>query len=982
MRELLEHRRLGILNVRALIGVAAVVIMSGCGGDDASSSGATAPEPSVAPSASPLATRTDKLAIGFVNEPYLAEPALPGGLGSYRYRLAEGTLPDGLELDESTGEIRGRPARPGTARFVLEATDRLGRSVRQDYELFIDESSGVASAAKGQAPGSERSRALSRVQMQAPDLSSLLTIVASMPEGSWKRVNLNAFSDVWTPADLRPMFGLSNPTPAAIIAAWSGFAWDSKRGNLFLYGGGHANSRANDTYLWRGSTQRWERGSLPSEMVATPLGYYNAIDGVAKAPAAAHTYDNTNYLPRIDRMLVLGGAADPNGSHYLAQPTPSTVRMTGPYLFDPSLAHPDRVGGSTGSHVQRVNPYPEVIGGDMWQNRESWLNASGSSTPPSDVFSDGCTGYAEEGGKDVVYLRTVYRLYRYEISDVAKPATDRWSLVGRFYNAGSGGQAACAYDPTRKLFVSTLGQRRAQPFVIWDLSNPGPGNYDIMIAPADPAGTFMPLVADGTINLRQCGFDRDPLRDNYRLWCGDGRVWTLQPAPYGASSGWSIRREPTPAGAVPTESIGTGIIGKWKYIQNLDVFMGLLDAVQGNIWIYKPIGWVNPAGSGNLAPSVNLTAPADGARFISGASIALSADAVDGDGRVARVEFFVDDAKIGESSASPYGFIWSGSVVGRHQITARATDDQGATHTSDPVTVQIDAPAPVNQSPVITWVAPPNGSQAGVGEAVALAVAATDSDGIVVRVEYFAGVSKIGESTVAPFQFVWVSPSAGAHLLSAVATDDKGATASTTQRKLTITAADAGTSVILQRGIGNAVVVDTYLSSYHKTLNFGLENRMLDIRQTYTPLYRFAIFRSEGGPIPDGSKIKSAIFSLYKYSVYNTDYAVHRVLSDWSEVSATWVERLPGQAWTVPGGNGTGTDIAASPDATASVGWDPAWVNFDVTAAVNEMSEAAQLNRGWRLLGVGGNLSNDKMIYSSEFTGAQSLRPKLVVQYE
>lgn len=263
-----------------------------------------------------------------------------------------------------------------------------------------------------------------------------------------------------------------------------------------------------------------------------------------------------------------------------------------------------------------------------------------------------------------------------------------------------------------------------------------------------------------------------------------------------------------------------------------------------------------------------------------------------------------------------------------------------------------------------------------------MGVTATDSDGTVVRVEYFAGVSKIGESTVAPFQFVWVSPPTGTHLLSAVATDDKGATASTPQRELTITAANIDTRVILQRGLENEVVTDTYLSSYHKTLKFGAEKRILDIRQAYTPLFRFAIFRSEGGPIPDGSKITSAVLSLYKYSIYNSNYAVHRVLQEWSEASATWTERLPGLAWVTPGGNGLGTDIAASPDATASVGWNPDWVNFDVTAAVNQMSGAAQLNRGWRLLGVGGNVSNDKMFYSSEFTGAPSLRPKLVVQYE
>ena len=70
----------------------------------------------------------------------------------------------------------------------------------------------------------------------------LLDIVEAMPEGSWAKVNTNNFSDAWTPAGQRPLYTtLSNPAPSKIIGSWSSFAWDSKRGDLILYGGGHAN---------------------------------------------------------------------------------------------------------------------------------------------------------------------------------------------------------------------------------------------------------------------------------------------------------------------------------------------------------------------------------------------------------------------------------------------------------------------------------------------------------------------------------------------------------------------------------------------------------------------------------------------------------------------------------------------------------------------------------------------------------------------
>ena len=39
---------------------------------------------------------------------------------------------------------------------------------------------------------------------------------------------------------------------------------------------------------------------------------------------------------------------------------------------------------------------------------------------------------------------------------------------------------------------------------------------------------------------------------------------------------------------------GGGVLGKWKYIPELDAFVGLQDTAAGNVWIYKPIGWTRP----------------------------------------------------------------------------------------------------------------------------------------------------------------------------------------------------------------------------------------------------------------------------------------------------------------------------------------------------------------------------------------------------
>lgn len=941
-----------------------------------------------------MAFAFDKLPVGLKDEPYMAQLGMSAGMPPYSYSIVDGELPQGLALDGATGDITGRPAYSGEFTFTVRSQDAKRQLASQTMTLYVGESAGTASTVQGLAPrpldvpSARRQSAatpastpdVSNLLTIAPDVSNLLTIVAGMAEGEWRRVNLNAFSSVWTPADLRPLFGLGNPTPSRIILAWSSFAWDPNRAALLLYGGGHANYRGNDVYLWRASTQMWERASLPSEMVQTPLGYWNAIDGVDKAPASAHTYDNTIFLPILDRMLVLGGAADPNGGHYLTQDTPTTVRTTGPYLFDPSRANADRVGGSTGSHVKREAPHSEIVGGNMWSNREWRLNASASSTPPAEALTNGCTGYAMEAGRDVVYLRSAYRLYRYEISDLANPAADVWKQVNRYYYGGSGGQSTCAYDPLRKIFLST---HLKTPFIFWDLSNPG--SLDTMITPTDPSGEFPTLLSSGEIKLRDCGLEFDPVRNDFKLWCGDGRVWTVTPPPTLGATGWTIVKAALPASAVPSESLGTGILGKWKYVPNLDVFMGLADAVQGNIWVYKPQGWVNPAGGGNLPPSVSINAPIDGASATVGASIAVSATASDGDGSVAKVEFFADGNQIGESLVAPYGMMWSGATVGAHTLTAVATDDMGATKTSALVTVMVNLAVMPNNAPTVSLINPIPGATVSFGTPVTLEASAGDSDGTVVRVEFYVGAVKLGEATAAPFTLVWASPPLGTSALSAVATDDQGASTTSAVVSITVSPASGGTGAItLQRGAGPFVVADTYLSAYHKTLSFGANTSFQDKLSDYSSLVRFAIFQSEGGPVPNGTKITSATLSLYKFSYYNMVYGVHRVLVDWSESTATWNRRLPGMYWSTAGANGLGTDIAATPDALASTDFNPgSWINFDVTSSVQGMSLApSPTNFGWRLKGVSGYTSLIKLFYSSEFTGMPSLRPKLVITYE
>jgi hypothetical protein len=83
----------------------------------------------------------------------------------------------------------------------------------------------------------------------------------------------------------------------------------------------------------------------------------------------------------------------------------------------------------------------------------------------------------------------------------------------------------------------------------------------------------------------------------------------------------------------------------------------------------------------NSPPSVQLTAPADGAS-VSGSAL-LAATASDNTG-VARVEFLVDGAQVGADTTAPYELTWNSATVsdGPHTVTARAVDGAGNAATS------------------------------------------------------------------------------------------------------------------------------------------------------------------------------------------------------------------------------------------------------------------------------------------------------------
>ncbi|MGB0525767.1 MAG: glycosyl hydrolase family 18 protein [Flammeovirgaceae bacterium] len=253
----------------------------------------------------------------------------------------------------------------------------------------------------------------------------------------------------------------------------------------------------------------------------------------------------------------------------------------------------------------------------------------------------------------------------------------------------------------------------------------------------------------------------------------------------------------------------------------------------------------------NVPPTVSLTSPNDGDSFESGATITLTADANDSDGTISKVAFYQGTTKLGEATGSPYSITWN-APDGNYAITAKATDDDGASTTSNTaaitVTTNSDGCAGIpawtatgtyltddivqhegkkyrakwwtqgqnpasnsgqwavweyledcgntggggNQSPTVNLTNPTNGASIELGASFTVSANASDTDGSINTVEFFAGSAKIGEASATPYSISWSPAQAGAYSLTAKATDNEGASTTSSIVNVSVTNPDTG----------------------------------------------------------------------------------------------------------------------------------------------------------------------------------------------
>ena len=157
------------------------------------------------------------------------------------------------------------------------------------------------------------------------------------------------------------------------------------------------------------------------------------------------------------------------------------------------------------------------------------------------------------------------------------------------------------------------------------------------------------------------------------LW-SNAREWTIS----GGNSDLSSKRSDQFASSEwPTPNVINLTAGKLYYMEALHTEGGGGDNV-GVTWQLpgadEPVTGAPPIPGANLytysnpdvsTATVTITSPTDGATFAVGANITITADAVDANGPIRKVEFFARGTKIGESTAAPFTVAWNNVASGR-----------------------------------------------------------------------------------------------------------------------------------------------------------------------------------------------------------------------------------------------------------------------------------------------------------------------------
>ncbi len=247
-----------------------------------------------------------------------------------------------------------------------------------------------------------------------------------------------------------------------------------------------------------------------------------------------------------------------------------------------------------------------------------------------------------------------------------------------------------------------------------------------------------------------------------------------------------------------------------------------------------------------------------------------------------------------------------------------------------------------NTPPTVDVTSPTNGSTFVEGTNLTITATATDSDGTISKVEFYQGVTKLGEDTSNPYSFIWTNVPAGGYLLTASATDNSSATTTSASVSITVNNADADSDgmpdewEIMYFGNTNSSANGDYDTDSSPNITEYIAGT---IPTTNTSIFTFtgSSVSSNGNPIAEWSSVTSRLYTL--------EWNTNSFGSTWQTIAASIPATPPNNVYE---------------DYSAGIGISRFYrvkVRFDTT---NEAVCSGQIGFHWTTVtnGPGGNVNN------------------------
>ncbi|MDP3758450.1 MAG: hypothetical protein Q8Q86_01925, partial [Candidatus Daviesbacteria bacterium] len=246
---------------------------------------------------------------------------------------------------------------------------------------------------------------------------------------------------------------MPNPLPpgtsgAGGILAESSGAFDTKRNQLIIWGGGHEDYSGNELYSFDIDTLKWTRiwGPTPTNLINSLTVDSSLRETYQDGnPASRHTRDGLEYLPNIDRFWSNGGSLWSG----------SGGNSTMSWMFDIANFKWERKMSGPGSFSNVYSAYDPKTGNILVHRGFSpalyeYNPTANTWTQRSQISLEGTIGYRRTAVFDPkrrhFYLIGIGEVLRYDLSKTGLATVEKISLLGDIPFIGMPGPGV-EYDP-------------------------------------------------------------------------------------------------------------------------------------------------------------------------------------------------------------------------------------------------------------------------------------------------------------------------------------------------------------------------------------------------------------------------------------------------------------------------------------------------------------------------------------------------------